>query len=139
MLAAAAILGGTTVLGLYAERLIVPLLQGDLTGPYPTRIYSTPVRLRPGLPFGVKEFLRRLERLNYRETAALPSKAVEYRVAGPSFEVFLRDFQHPFQRSSPGRISLEIDGGLIRSLRLETARAQPEDRFLPLVEASLEP
>ena len=139
LLGAAAFLGGVTVLGLYAERLIAPLLQGDLTGPYPTRLYSAPVRLRPGLPFGEKELLRRLERLNYRETASLPSKAGEYRAAGSSVEVFLRDFQHPFQRSSPGRISLEFKDGLIRTLRLETARALPEDRFLPLVEASLEP
>lgn len=139
MLAAAFFLGGTTVLALYAEKLIAPLLQGELSGPYPTRIYSAPVRLRPGSPFGEKELLRRLERLNYKETAALPSKAGEYRKSGSSFEVFLRDFQHPFVRSTPGRISVEFDAGSIRSLRLETLRAPPQERFLPLVEAFLEP
>ncbi|PCI40109.1 MAG: transpeptidase-transglycosylase [Elusimicrobia bacterium] len=122
---------GALSLAIYAEKRIAPLLDGASRPHYTTRVLSSPVRLRPGTPISAKELKHRLKRLNYKRVEAPPNEG-EYRRTSDAFIVNLRDFDHPFVRSTPNAAAIEIHHGRVQSLRLA-------DENIPLIEAVLEP
>ncbi|MFA6092235.1 MAG: PBP1A family penicillin-binding protein [Elusimicrobiota bacterium] len=117
--------------GMLAERSISPLLSGDVTGAYPTRIYSAPARLRAGDPLTEGELQSRLERLRY--AASETPQPGTYSRKGSAFDIRMRGFSTPFRREEPSNIRVETSGGKILSVSL-AGEGHP-----PLVEAWLEP
>lgn len=129
--AAAALAAGAFV---YAERSLAPLVSGDLSPAYTTRVYAAPKVLRVGEPMSAPELAARLGRLGY--APGIPDRPGLYRSERPSSgtartEVFLRDFEHPFLRATPRRVVVEVEEGRLSALRLADGA--------PLVEACLEP
>lgn len=129
--AGAALLGGVY---LYAERTLGPLVTGDLTPAYTSRVFAAPKVLRAGEPLSPAELSARLARLGY--TPGIPDRPGVFRDERPStstarVEVTLRAFEHPFVRATPSRVVLEIEEGRLTGLRLFDGA--------PLVSAALEP
>lgn len=116
----------------FAEKSIGPLLSGgDISGAYPTRIYSAPVRLRPGMPMSAFELASRLARLRYVETPGEPGPG-GYRREPERFLIHGRGFSNPLQRAPQAAFFVELEGGRVAAVRAA-------DTGLPLVEALLEP
>ncbi|MBI5243737.1 MAG: PBP1A family penicillin-binding protein [Elusimicrobia bacterium] len=115
----------------YAERSIGPLLAGDISGAYPTKIYSAPARLRAGGPMAEDELLERLEALRYAQTSEPSPAPGEFRREGSTFTIHLRGFLSPLLRAPQARVAAELGRGRIESVRSKDG--------LPLVEAWLEP
>jgi penicillin-binding protein 1B len=124
---------GLGAFSLLAERRISPLLAGDLSGAYPTRLFSAPFRIRPGDDLGERELARRLEILGYREAPSQAQlKRGEFSRDASLFRISLRGFTAPLSRFSPLCVEVEISGGRVASTVLQGTRS-------PLVEALLEP
>jgi penicillin-binding protein 1B len=115
----------------FAEKSIGPLLAGDVSGAYPTRIYSAPVRLRAGEPMSGLELSSRLARLRYVEVSS-PTAPGAYRRKEESFQIFQRGFSNPLDHAPASLVTVELERGRIASVRSAGGS-------LPLVETSLEP
>ncbi|HVE12909.1 MAG TPA: PBP1A family penicillin-binding protein [Elusimicrobiota bacterium] len=125
-----------TALLIFAERRVAPLLQGDLSGEYTTRVYGAPRVLRVSDPLPAGELRERLRRLRYEERKDVPEKPGQFHKAGDVFSIYLRAFDHPSAKSTPSKIELTLGSGRVRSLRLLGARGTPP---APLLQAVLEP
>jgi penicillin-binding protein 1B len=141
---------------LLAERSIGPLLSGDVTGAYPTRVYSAPARLRAGESLTAEDLEARLLRLRYvrAERPARPGEFSRADLPAPSagpvlpgrigadrrpvsrFELHTRGFAAPTQREEPSELSIEVVGGRVQSVSLMGAGTAPR---VPVLEAWLEP
>lgn len=129
--AAAALLAAAFV---FAERALAPLVAGDLTPAYTSRVYAAPKVLRAGDPLSPAELKARLTRLGY--VPGIPDRPGVFReerasTATARVEATLRAFSHPFVAATPRRVVLDIAEGRLEGLRLADGA--------PLVEAALEP
>jgi len=115
----------------FAEKSIGPLLAGDVSGAYPTRIYSAPVRLRAGEPLSPLELKARLARLRYVEVST-PSAPGQYRREAARFLIHQRGFSNPLQQAPQAAVVVELEKGRVLAVR-------SADSSLPLVETLLEP
>lgn len=119
----------------YVDRLVAPMLAGEMRSAYTTRIYSRPLRIRTGDPMSGWELRSRLDALGYRRVENPPEEPGSYRERGYRFEIHLRSFSHPFVPSTPIRAELELKDGAVVSLRMGAGEAAR----VPLVEIALEP
>jgi penicillin-binding protein 1B len=119
-------------LAIYAERRVAPLVAGRHTGRYTTRVYSAPHRMRVGDLLSPWELKHRLERLGYAASEEETLEPGRYRRTEGAFLIRLREFKHPFTRSTPVAAELRLAGGEIVSMNLAEGGA-------PLLEAVLEP
>jgi penicillin-binding protein 1B len=133
----AAVAAGLALLGaafVFAERALAPLVTGDLSPAYTSRVYAAPKVLRAGDPLSPAELTARLTRLGYAPGIPdRPGVFREERVSSSTarVEATLRDFSHPFVAATPRRVVLDIAEGRLEGLRLADGA--------PLVEAALEP
>jgi len=99
----------------------------------PSRVYSAPAMLYPGLDWKLVELPTTLRRLGYREAARARDLAPGQYAWGPSHaRIHLRAFEHP-SRPEPARdVVLRLDGSVVRDIR-----AIPSGRELGAV--ALEP
>lgn len=114
----------------YAERALAPLVSGEVSPAYTTRVFGAPKRLRVGNPMTPDELRGRLSRLGY--SSGIPDRPGIYREEKGRFEAFLRRFEHPFVQATPRRVVIELERGRISGLLLA-------DTGVPLVSAVLEP
>ena len=125
-------------LAFYSERSIGPLLAGGVAGVYPTRIYSAQARLRAGDPMTQQELRDRLESLRYSPTEAAAAAPGRFRQDGQRFLIGLRDFSTPVAHSAQMPVEVELERGLVASVRLGPS-PPGSGNGAPLVEAFLEP
>jgi penicillin-binding protein 1B len=99
----------------------------------PSRVYSAPAMLYPGLDWKLVDLPGTLRRLGYREAARARALAPGQYAWGPSHaRIHLRAFEHP-SRPEPARdVVLRLDGNVVRDIR-----ALPSGRELGAV--ALEP
>ncbi|MBI5631500.1 MAG: PBP1A family penicillin-binding protein [Elusimicrobia bacterium] len=91
---------GVVGLVLYAETRLSDLVLGGLGFSFPTKVYSAPYILRPGLEVPAAELLERLRRLRYEESDN-PAPG-QFSWAPPALTVNLRGFTAPTLRQEAG-------------------------------------
>jgi penicillin-binding protein 1B len=111
----------------------------------PSRVYSAPLVLYPGLELERVRLFDRLQRLNYHPASAAEARADplgareagigpgEYRARDSGIEIGRRRFRYPHQADPGGAVRIELDsrGGIERILdprgaELETIELEPE-------------
>lgn len=97
----------------------------------PTKVYSRPFVLQPGVDISREGLPARLTRLEYRPSPEC-RRPGDYRITGSTLEVFLRACNRPGMSTRPSRVRIVLEGSKISSIvSPETGR--------PLSSAVLEP
>lgn len=88
----------------------------------PSKIYSAPFKLAPGVDIEKSHLVSRLKRLSYRPVARPVKNAGEYYLTQDGIEIFLREFTYPdhLERGYPVGISL-VDKKVDRLVDLSLA------------------
>ncbi|MFQ5515495.1 MAG: transglycosylase domain-containing protein, partial [Myxococcota bacterium] len=99
----------------------------------PSRVYSAPLLIYPGLDVQRAGLIERLHRLNYHVAREEVPDPGEYAVGWREIEIGLRPFRYSYGERPGGRLYLGLDGGSrVRTLRdarnrdLDTAEIEPE-------------
>lgn len=99
----------------------------------PSRVYSDATAIVPGkrLPRAILE--PKLNHVGYREVERRVENPGEYRYSGDDLEIFLNNFEYPDMEFHAMAVSIETDGGTVRSIRrvtdnitLRGVRIEPE-------------
>lgn len=84
----------------------------------PSRVYSAPTILYPGLDVELIDLRGTLHRLGYREErVGVALDPGGYRWRGERFQLYLRDFEHPTRPEPAREITLHVEDGRIEALR----------------------
>jgi len=83
----------------------------------PARVFSATVPIYTKQALSASQLRHMLEARRYKESAKDPSAAGEYRVAGHSLTVFLRDFQFPGHFLASQRIQFDFQQNKIARIR----------------------
>lgn len=98
----------------------------------PTRIYADYTPLRPEVPMQRDDLLEKLDRLGYRDNAALAQPG-EFNEARTGLEIFTRQFRHPSGEYAAQKIHVTFAHNAIKEVTslqenqpVETAALEPE-------------
>jgi len=99
----------------------------------PSRVYSAPLVLFPGLDVERAGLLERLKRLNYHPARTAALRPGEYLLAGQQIEIGQRPFRYPYRKFSGAHVVVLLDqDSRVVSLenaagqRLDTVEIEPE-------------
>ncbi len=97
------------------SRRVDEFLAGRMPGPI--RIYAAPFVMRPGMSLESARLVARLRRLGYAETPDGRLEAGGFHVGRDHLDVALRPFVDPDGEHPADVVRLDVDDGLVRSIR----------------------
>jgi len=122
--------------GMNAYREMRKLQTGTLWH-LPTRIYSSPFEMAPGVDMSRSGLMDRLSRLRYRKVDTVTEPG-QFRLAGGTLTVYLHRFEYPDGTGRAGRVELVLDGNRVKKILSGHARqVVPSVRLEPETIATL--
>ncbi|HNS88668.1 MAG TPA: transglycosylase domain-containing protein [Deltaproteobacteria bacterium] len=122
--------------GMNAYREMRKLQTGTLWH-LPTRIYSSPFEIAPGVDMSRSGLMDRLSRLRYRKVDTVTEPG-QFRLAGGTLTVYLHRFEYPDGTGRAGRVELVLDGNRVKKILSGHARqVVPSVRLEPETIATL--
>jgi len=127
LLALLLVLGGFAAFLLHFDAEVVKKFEGQ-RWKLPSKIYSAPLKLAPGLHVEQAHLVSRLKRLAYRRVNRPVRTRGEYYLSPQELEIYLHEFNYPNETEpgTPFRISLTDEGRIDRILDLSLVVEQEE-------------
>src|SRR5712691_203569 len=98
----------------------------------PSRVYSAPLTVEAGQRISIRRIQERLQHCNYANVYGSPQPG-QYRISGPTLEVYTREFPMPGNPWPARRLRFTIKGGRVSSIvslsggrPLRAAQIEPE-------------
>lgn len=121
------ILSFTAVYIAYLDYQVVKKFEGQ-RWKLPSKIYSAPLVLSPGLDIDKSHVISRLKRLNYHPVKRPVKRSGEYYLSQSGLEIFLHDFAYPDRLQQGIPVSLSFSSGKQIDRIVDLSLAEDLDR-----------